>query len=67
MNSAPSNDRLVALWQTAPTPDPHRLMRDLQRLQRMHRRLIRIVAGLLTGVSLLLMLAEATVLRPTAS
>ena len=60
MNTAPSNDRLVALWQTAPPPDPHRLIRDLQRLQRMHRRLIRVVAGLLAGVSLLLMLAEAT-------
>src|SRR5579875_3771463 len=60
MNCTPSNDPLVALWQSAPTPDPDRLMRDLQRLQRMHRRLIGVIGGLLSGVTLLLVLAEMT-------
>ncbi len=60
MNSTPSTDPLVALWQTAPKPDPDRLVRDLQRFRRMHRRLIGVIAGLLSGVTLLLMLAETT-------
>lgn len=60
MNSTPSNDPLVALWQTAPKPDPDRLVHDLQRFQRMHHRLVAIIAGLLSVVTLLLMVAETT-------
>jgi hypothetical protein len=60
MNSSPSNDPLVALWQTAPKPDTQHLLQDLQRLKQMHQRLERTVLAILCGVSLLLILAEAT-------
>ena len=60
MSSSSSNDPLVALWQTAPRPDTQHLLRDLQRLKQMHQQLNRIVVATLCGVSLLLILAEAT-------
>jgi hypothetical protein len=59
MNSSPSNDPLVALWQTAPKPDTQHLVQDLQRLKRMHRRLGRTVFAMLCGVTVLLIVAEA--------
>jgi len=59
MNPSPSNDPLIALWRTAPNPDTQRLLQDLQRLRQMHRRLMWTVVGILCGVSLLLILAEA--------
>jgi len=65
MTSLPPHDPLVALWQTAPKPDTHRLLLDLQRLNRLHQRLNRIMFAILTGVSLLLIFEEATVRVPT--
>jgi hypothetical protein len=65
MNFSPSPDPLVALWQTAPKPDTQHLLPDLQRLRRMHRRLERIVLAILCGVSVMLILAEATGLIAT--
>ena len=60
MSSSPSPDPLVSLWQTAPKPDTQHLLQDLQRLKQMHRLLERVVLAILGGVSLLLILAEAT-------
>ena len=60
MNSSPSNDPLVALWQTAPKPDTQHLLQDLQRLRQMRQLLERIVLAILCGVSLLLIVSEAT-------
>lgn len=60
MNSTPSNDPLVTLWQTASVPDEDRLVRELRRLQKMHRRLVGVIGGLLSAVTILLTLAEAT-------
>ena len=60
-----SRDPLVALWQTAPTPDPQHLLQDLQRLDRLHRRLTWTVFATLSAVSLLLIFEEATRNIPT--
>jgi hypothetical protein len=60
MTSLPPHDPLAALWQTAPKPDTHRLVHDLQRLKRLHQRLNRSVAAILCGISLLLIFEEAT-------
>jgi len=60
MNSSPEHDPLIALWQTAPTPDTHRLLQDLQRLNRLHQRLYRSVLAIMCGIALLLIFEEAT-------
>lgn len=60
MNSLPPHDPLVSLWQTAPKPDTHHLLRDLQRLNRMHGRLNRSVFAIVCGISLLIIFEEAT-------
>ena len=60
MTSLPPHDPLSALWQTAPKPDTHQLLQDLQRLNRLHQRLNRSVFAILCGISLLLIFEEAT-------
>lgn len=60
MSSSPAHDPLVALWQTAPTSDAHRLFQDLQRLTRLHQRLTQSVWAILWGIALLLIFEEAT-------
>ena len=60
MTSMPPDDPLVALWQTAPKPDTQHLLQDLQRLNRLHQRLNRIVFAIMCGISLLLIFEEAT-------
>jgi hypothetical protein len=46
MTSSPPHDPLVTLWQTAPKPDAQRLVRDLQRSNRLHERLNRTVLAI---------------------
>ena len=60
MTPLPPDDPLVALWQTAPKPDTHHLLQDLQRLNRLHQRLNRSLLAILCGISLLLVFEEAT-------
>jgi hypothetical protein len=60
MTSLPHHDPLVTLWQTAPKPDTQHLLQDLQRLNRLHQRLNRIVFAIMCGTSLLLIFEEAT-------
>src|SRR5271154_6290061 len=60
MTSMPEHDPLVSLWQTAPKPDKQYLLQDLQRLNRLHQRLYRIVFAIMCGTSLLLIFEEAT-------
>jgi hypothetical protein len=60
MTSSPSHDPLVALWQTAPKPNTHHLLQDLQRLNRLHQRLNRSVFGIMCGIAVLLIFEEAT-------
>jgi len=60
MSSLPPHDPLVTLWQTAPKPDTQHLLQDLQRLNRLHQRLNRIVFAIMCGISLLLIFEEAT-------
>jgi hypothetical protein len=60
MTSLPSNDPLVTFWQTAPKPDTQHLLQNLQRLNRLHQRLNRIVLAIMCGISLLLIFEEAT-------
>jgi hypothetical protein len=60
MSSLPPRDPLVALWQTAPKPDPQQLLLDLERLNRLHQRLNRTVFAILCGISILLIFEEAT-------
>ena len=56
----PLVDPLVVLWQTAPKPDTHHLLQDLQRLNRLHQRLNRSVLAILCGIAILLIFEEAT-------
>ncbi len=60
MTSLSPHDPLVTLWQTAPKPDTQHLLRDLQRLNRLHQRLNRSVFAIMCGTSFLLIFAEAT-------
>jgi len=60
MTSMSPDDPLVALWQTAPKPATQHLLQDLQRLNRLHQRLNRIVFSIMCGISLLLIFEEAT-------
>ncbi len=60
MTPLPPRDPLVSLWQTAPKPDTQPLLRDLDRLKRLHRRLNRAVFAIMSGVALLLVFEEAT-------
>jgi len=60
MTSLPAHDPLVALWQTAPKPDTHRLLQDLQRLDRLHQRLNRSIWAIVCGIAVLLIFEEAT-------
>jgi hypothetical protein len=60
MTSLPPRDPLVSLWQTAPKPDTQQLMRDLDRLKRLHARLNRTLFGVMSGFALLLIFEEAT-------
>lgn len=60
MTSMPGDDPLVSLWQSAPGPDTRDLVQDLQRLNRLHQRLSRIVFAIICGTSLLLIFEEAT-------
>jgi hypothetical protein len=54
------DDPLIALWQTAPKPNTHDLVEDLQRLNRLHHRLDQSVTAILCGIAILLMFEEAT-------
>lgn len=60
MTSLPPQDPLAALWQTAPTPDTSSVLKDLQRLNRRHQRLYRIVFTILCGTGLLLIFDAVT-------
>ena len=60
MTSLPVHDPLVALWQTAPKPDPHHLLQDLQRLNRLHQRFKRSVWAIVCGIGMLLIFEETT-------
>lgn len=60
MTSLPPNDPLVTLWRTAPKPDTQHLLQDLQRVNRVHQRLNRIVFVIMCGTSLPLIFEEAT-------
>lgn len=60
MTSVPSRDPLVSLWQTAAKPDTQYLMRDLQRLNRLHQRHNRTVLAIVCGIAILLIFEEAT-------
>src|ERR1700733_1248094 len=60
MTSIPSRDPLVSLWQTAAKPDTQYLMRDLQRLNRLHQRHNRTVLAIVCGIAILLIFEEAT-------
>ncbi len=60
MTSLPPHDPLVALWQTAPKPDTHSLVQDLQRANRLHRRFNRSVLAIVCGIAVLLIFEEAT-------
>jgi hypothetical protein len=60
MTSMPSRDPLVSLWQTAAEPDTQYLMRDLQRLNRLHQRHNRTVLAIVCGIAILLVFEEAT-------
>jgi hypothetical protein len=60
MTSLPPQDPLIALWQTIPKPDTGHLLQELQRLNRLHRRLNRTVLGILCGIGILLIFEEAT-------
>lgn len=59
MTPLPPHDPLVALWQTAPKPDTHRLVQDLRRLNRLHQRLNRSVLAIVFGIAVLLIFEEA--------
>jgi hypothetical protein len=60
MTSMPPHDPLVALWQTAPKPDTHNLLQDLQRLNRLHQRHNRSIWAIMCGIAILLIFEEAT-------
>jgi len=60
MTSLPPQDPLVALWQTTPKPDTSHLLPQLQRLDRLHRRLNRTVLAIVCGIDSLLIFEEAT-------
>jgi len=55
-----SQDPLIGLWQTAPKPDPHHLLEDLQRLKRLHRRHNQVLWAIVSGIALLFIFEEAT-------
>jgi len=60
MTSTPPHDPLVALWHTAPEPDTHQLLQDLERFKRLHQRLNRSLLAILGGIAILLLFEEAT-------
>ncbi len=60
MTSLPPDDPLVALWQTAPKPDTHYLLQDLERLNRLHQRLNRTLLAIVCGIAILIIFEEAT-------
>ncbi len=60
MMPLPSQDPLAALWQTAPKSDTSSLLQDLQRVNRHHQRLYRIVFVILCGTRLLLIFDAVT-------
>jgi hypothetical protein len=64
-HNTPPEDPLIALWQTAPSPDPHNLVEETQRLDRLHKRLYRSLLAILYGLGVLLTFEEATGRLPT--
>jgi hypothetical protein len=60
VSSMSQPDPLVSLWQTGPQPDTQSLMQDLERLNRLHQRLNRIVLAIFCGTALLLVFEEAS-------
>jgi hypothetical protein len=60
MTSQPPQDPFIALWQTTPKPDTSHLLPQLERLNRLHRRLNRTVLAIVCGIDILLMFEEAT-------
>src|SRR5580692_9599627 len=60
MTSLPAHDPLVAFWQTAPKPDTNELLRDLLRLNRLHRRFNRSVWAIVCGIGVLFIFEETT-------
>ena len=65
MTSLPPQDPLIALWQTTPKPDTSHFLPQLQRLNRLHRRLNRTVLAIVCGIAILLMFEEATARVPS--
>jgi hypothetical protein len=53
-------DPLVALWQTIPKSNTRHLVKDLQHLNGLHKRLNRTVLAIVCGVDVLLVFEEAT-------
>ncbi len=60
MTSLPPQDPFITLWQTIPKPDTGHLLQEVQRLNRLHRRLNRTVLAILCGIGVLLIFEEAT-------
>ncbi len=60
MTPIPQSDPLISLWQTAPQPDTQGLVRDLERLNRLHHRSNWIVLAIFCVTALLLVFEEAT-------
>ena len=60
MTSASPRDPFITLWHTAPEPDTHHLLQDLQRLNRLHQRFNRSLLAILCGFAILLVFEEAT-------
>ncbi|MGJ5816519.1 hypothetical protein [Paludibaculum fermentans] len=53
-------DPIIALWQSAPAPDAHQLLKDLERQKQLHQRLRRTILAILSGIGVLLIFEEAT-------
>ena len=59
-DDSPASDSLVGLWQSAPKPDPHRVLQDLQHSNRLHTRFYRSLIAILCGFAVLFIFEEAT-------
>ena len=60
MTTLHQDDSLIGLWQSAPKPDPYRVLQDLQRSNRLHTRFYRSLIAILCGFAVLLIFEEAT-------
>jgi hypothetical protein len=53
-------DPFIDLWQSAPKPDTQDVLRDLERVNRLHRRFNQTLLAILTGTAVLLLFEEST-------